>query len=283
MKTLAIETIQEKTHTEEKIYNKWMKRAFVKGRRNLKSYNTGVIGIHKRGRAEKCIWRNNGLEHSKFDENYKPKDQSNWTNSEHKTYEKVIPRYPWKKSYDKPKQGIKKQRHYFANKGPYSFFSSNVWIWELDHKEGWGPNNWCFRTVVLRKILESPLNSKEIKPVNPKGNQPWYSFKELTDGEAEALILWPLDVKSWLNEKDPDVGKDWGQGQKGKTEDEMVGWHHWLNGPELEQTLGDSEEWASLVCCISWGHKVEHDCDWTPTTILQSDCSKHLMKRKSFI
>ena len=118
----------------------------------------------------------------------------------------------WKKSYDKPRQHIKKQRHYFANKGPYSqsygFSSSHVWMWELDHNECWAPRNWCFQTVVLEKTLESPLDCKVIKPVHPKGNQPWI-FIGRTD--AETPILWLLDVKSWLIGKDPDAGKDWGQ------------------------------------------------------------------------
>ena len=120
---------------------------------------------------------------------------------------------PWKKSYDKPRQHIKKQRHHFANKGSYSqnydFSSGHVWMWELDHKEGWAPKNWCFWTVVLEKTLETPLDCKEIKPVNPKGNQPWI-FTGRTDAEAEAIILWPPDEKSPLTGKDPDAEKDWG-------------------------------------------------------------------------
>ena len=120
---------------------------------------------------------------------------------------------PWKKSYDKPRQHIKKQRHYFTNKGPYSqsysFSNSHVWVWELDHKEGWMPKKWCFRTVVLEKTLESPLDCKEIKPVNPKGNQSWV-FIGRTDVEAEAPIRWPPDVKSQLIGNDLDAGKDWG-------------------------------------------------------------------------
>ena len=137
---------------------------------------------------------------------------------------------PWKKSYDKPRQCINEQRHYFANKGLYSqsdcFSSSHVWMtWtiELNYK-GWAPKNWCFWTVVLEKTLESPLDSK-IKPVNPKGNQPWI-FSGRIDAEVEAPILWPPDAKSWLIRKDLDVGKDWRQ--KGTTKDEMVKWHHWL-------------------------------------------------------
>ena len=112
--------------------------------------------------------------------------------------------------------------------------------------------NWCFWTVVLNKSLKSPLDSKKIKPVNPKGNQPWI-FIRRTD--AEAPILWPPDAKSRLIGKDPEDGKDWGQEQKEMTEDEMVRWHHWLNGHEFEQIPGDSEGQGSLVCCSSWSHK----------------------------
>ena len=145
-------------------------------------------------------------------------------------------------SDDQPRQYIKKQRHYFANKGPssqnYGVSSSHVWMWELDHKESWVPKNWCFWTVVLEKTLENPLDCKEIKPVNPKGNQSWI-FIARTDVEAEVPILWPPDVKNWLIRKDLQAGKDWRQEEKGMTEDEMVGWHHWLDGHEFEQTLGD--------------------------------------------
>ena len=130
----------------------------------------------------------------------------------------------WKKSNDKPRQHSKKQKHQFTDKGLYSqsygFSSSNVQMWELDHKEDWVPKNWCFPTMVLRKTLESPLASKEIKLFNP-GNQPWI-FIGRTD--TEALILCPPDVKSWSIEKDTDAGKDWGKVKKGVTEDKMVGW-----------------------------------------------------------
>ena len=146
----------------------------------------------------------------------------------------------------------------FADKDPYSqsygFTSGHVWMWELDHKEGWVPKNWCFWIAVLEKTLESPLDCKEIKPVNPKGNQSWI-FTGKTDAEAEALILWPPDAKSWLIGKDPDAGKDWRQEEKGTTEDEMVGWHHQLDGHEFEQALGDGEEQGSLAYCSPWGHK----------------------------
>ena len=144
---------------------------------------------------------------------------------------------PWKKSYDQPRQHIKKQRHYFANKGPssqsYGFSSSYVQMCELDYKANWAPKNWCFWTVVLEKTLGSLLDWKGIQPVNPKGNEPWI-FIGRTDAEAEAPIIWSCDAKTWLIRKDPDAGKDWGQEQKGTTEDEMVGWHHQLDGHEFE-------------------------------------------------
>ena len=158
---------------------------------------------------------------------------------------------PLKKSYDKPRLHIKKQRHHFANKGPFNqsfgFTSIHVWMWELNHKEGWVQKNLCFWSVLLEKSLESPLDCKEIKPVSLKGNQPWI-FIGRTDAEAEAPILWPPDAKNWLIGKDPDAGKDWEHG-KGVTEDKMVGWHHQLNGHEFEQAPGDSEGQGRLVCC----------------------------------
>ena len=133
--------------------------------------------------------------------------------------------------------------------------ADHVWMWELDHTEGWAPKNWCFWTVMLEKTLESLLDSKEVKPVNPKGNQSWI-FIGRTDAEAKASILGPSDVRTWLTGKDSDPGKDWRQGEKGKTEDEIVGWQHQLNGHEFEQTLGDGEGQESLVCCSPWGCKV---------------------------
>ena len=169
---------------------------------------------------------------------------------------------PWKETYDKPRQHIKKQRHHFADQDPYSqsygFSSRHVQMWVLDHKEGWVPKNWCFRIVVLKKALESSLDCKKIKSVYPKGNQAWI-FIGRTDAEAEAPILWPPDEKSWLIGKDPDARKDWGQEEKGKTEDETVGWHHRLNGYEFEQTLWDSEGQGSLACCSAWGPRVGHN------------------------
>ena len=130
-----------------------------------------------------------------------------------------------------------KQRHYFANKGPsnqsYDFSSSHVWMWELDCEESWAPKNWCFWTVVLEKTLESPLGCKEIQPVHPEGDQSWV-FIGRTDAEGETPIFWPPHAKSWFIGKDPDAGRDWGQEEKGTTEDEMAGWHHRHNGHEFE-------------------------------------------------
>ena len=142
---------------------------------------------------------------------------------------------PWKQCYDQPRQHIKKQRHYFANKGlssqSHGFSSNHIWMWEFDYKESWALKNWCFWTVVLKKTLESPLDFKEIKPVHPKVNQSQL-FIGRTD--AEAPIIWPPFGKKWVIWKDPDTGKDWRQEEKGTTEDEMVGYHHWLNGHEFE-------------------------------------------------
>ena len=143
---------------------------------------------------------------------------------------------PWKKSYDQPRQLIKKQTHYCTNKGPssqsYGFSSGHVWRWELDYKEGWAPKNWYFWIAVLEKVLKSPLDCKEIQPVNPKGSQSWMFFGR-TDAEAETPLLCPPDAKNWLTGKDPDVGENWRQEEKGTTEDEMVGCHHRLGGHEF--------------------------------------------------
>ena len=127
-------------------------------------------------------------------------------------------------------------------------------MWELDHKEGWEPKNWCFWTVVLEKTLENLLGCKEIQPVHPIGNQSWI-FVGRIDAEVEAALLWPPDVKNWLIGKNPDAGKDWRQEEKGTTEDEMVGWHHRLNGHEFEQALGVADGQGSLGHCSPWGHK----------------------------
>ena len=165
---------------------------------------------------------------------------------------------PWKKSYDQARQHIKKQIHYFVNKGPssqgYGFSRGHVWMWELDCKESWAPINWCFWTMVLEKTLGSPLDCKEIQPVHSKGDQSWV-FIRRTGVEAEILVLWPPDAKSWLIWKVTDAGRDWGQEEKGTTEDEMAGWHHWLDGRESEWTLGVGDGQGGLACCGSWGRK----------------------------
>ena len=139
-------------------------------------------------------------------------------------------------------------------------------MWELDHKDGWALKNWCFCIVVLEKTLDSLLDGKDIKPVSPKGNQLWI-FIGRTDAEAEAPVLWPPEAMSRLLGKDPGAGKDWGHEEKGATEDEMVGWHHRLNGHEFDQTLGGREGQGSLACCSSWGTWLS---DWT--TKITADC-----------
>ena len=166
----------------------------------------------------------------------------------------------------------------FADKGlsnqSYGFSSSPGWMWELDHKDNWTPKNWCFWTLVLEKTLESPFDSEEIKPDDPKGNQSWI-FIGRTDAEAEAPILWPPDAKSWLIRKDPDAGKDWRQEEKELIECKMVGWHHWLNGCEFEQAPGmakDREAWSAAVHGVakSWTQL----SDWT-TSIFTNLCNPH--------
>ena len=153
---------------------------------------------------------------------------------------------------------ILKSSDYFVNKG---FASGHVWMWELDSKESWALKNWCFWTVVLVKTLGSPLNSKGIQPVHPKGDQSWV-FIGRNDVEAETPILCPPDVKSWLIGKDPDAGKDWGQEEKGTTEDEMVRWYHWLNGHGFGWTLGVGDGQGGLECCGSWGCKELNTTEW---------------------
>ena len=135
----------------------------------------------------------------------------------------------------------------------YGFSSGPVWMWELGYKESWVPKNWSLWIVVLEKTLESPLNSKEIEPVHPQGNQSWI-FTGRPEAEAETPILWPPHVKSWLIWKDPDAGKDWRREEKGTTEEEMIGWHHRLNGHESEWTpgVGDGrEDWHATVCRVA--------------------------------
>ena len=157
-------------------------------------------------------------------------------------------------SLEELRQHIKKQRHYFANKGSssqgYGFSSGHVWMWELDCEEGWALKNWCFWTVVLDKTFGSLLDFKDIKVVNPKGNQSWI-FIGRTHVEAEAPILWPPNVKSWVVWKDPDAGKDWRQEKKGTTEDEM-------DAHEFEQALGVGDGQRSLACCSPWD-RVKHN------------------------
>ena len=164
----------------------------------------------------------------------------------------------------KPKQCVKKQRHHFANKElsshSYGFSSCQVWMWELDHIEDWGPKSWCFQIVVLERTLENPLDSKEIKSVYPKGNQPWISVGR-SDAEAEAPIFWSPDEKSRFIGKDPDGGKDWDQDGKGVIVNEKVEWHHRLNGHEFEKTLKvvkDRETWHAAV----WGRKELDMTEW---------------------
>ena len=153
---------------------------------------------------------------------------------------------------------MRKQRHYFANKAPSSqgcgFSCGHVWMWELDYEESWAPKNWCFWTAVLEKTPERPLDCKEIQPVHPKGDQSWV-FIGRTDVEAEAPIIWPPHVKSWLIGKDSEAGRDWGQEEKGTTEDEMAGWHHQLNRHEFGWTLGVGDGQGGLACYDSWSRK----------------------------
>ena len=148
----------------------------------------------------------------------------------------------------------------------YGFSSSHVWMWELDHKEGWALKNLFFWTVVLEKTLDSPLDCKEIKPVHHKGNLSWI-FIRRTD--AEAQIPWPPHAKSWLIRKDPDAGKDWWPDEKGMTEDEMVAWHHWLHEHEFEQDAGDGEGLGSLACCNPCSRKKSDITEQLNNKILQ--------------
>ena len=143
----------------------------------------------------------------------------------------------------------------------YGFSNGHVWIWELDCKESWAPKNWCFWTVMLEKTLECPLDCKEIQRVHSEGDQPWDFFGR-NDAKAETPVLWPPHAKSWLIGKDSDVGRDWGQEEKGMTEDEMAGWHHWLNGRESEWTPGVGDGQWGLACRDSWGRKESDMTEW---------------------
>ena len=142
-----------------------------------------------------------------------------------------------------------------------------MWTWEPDYKESWAPKNWCFWTVVLEKTLESPLACKEIQCANPKGDQSWI-FIERTDAEAETPVLWPRDAKSWLIWKDPDAGKNWRQEEKGMTEDEVVGWHYWLDGHEFGWTPGVGDGQGGLVCCRVVAKSWTWLSNWTELNLL---------------
>ena len=162
-------------------------------------------------------------------------------------------------------------------------------MWKLDPQEGWVPKNWCFWTVVLEKTLESPLDCKEIQPVNPKGNQSWI-FLGRTDVEAETPVLWLPDVKNWLVGKDPDVGKDWREEEKGMTEDEMVGWYYRLDGHESKQSLGVGDRQGGLEYCSPWGHNMSDTTEQLDFPFLSHDWRNHVFsytsrwqeRRKSF-
>ena len=149
------------------------------------------------------------------------------------------------------------------------FSSSHVWMWELDCEECWAPKNWCFWTVVLEKTVESPLDCKEIQPVHSKGDQSWVFFGR-NDTKAETPVLWPPLAKSWLIGKDSDAGRDWGQEEKGTTEDEMAGWHHWLDGRKSEWTPGVGDGQGGLACCNLWGRKESDTTEWLNWTELNS-------------
>ena len=172
---------------------------------------------------------------------------------------------PWKKSYDQPRQHSKKQRHYFANNGPssqsYGFSSSRVWMWELDHKGSWVPKSWWFCTVVLEKTLESSLDWKEIKPINPKGNQSWISIGR-TDAEAEAPIFGHLMWRANSLDKTVMLGKNEGRKRRGWQRVRWLDDISDINGHEFERAPGVDDEQGSLVCCIPWGLKELDITEW---------------------
>ena len=171
-------------------------------------------------------------------------------------------------------------------------------MWNLDSEESWAPKNWGFWTVVLEKTLESPLDCKDIQPVHSEGDQPWDFFGR-NDAKAEIPVLWPPYAKSWLIGKDSDSGRDWGLEEKGKTEDEMAGWHHRLNGHEFEWTLGDGDGQGGLVCWDSWGHKksdtterlnwpdvilfLQHQTLLSPPNTCATGCCFHFCSGSSFL
>ena len=182
---------------------------------------------------------------------------------------------PWKESYDQPRQHVKKQRHYFVNKDAssqgYGFSSGHVWMWELEYKESWTLKNWCFWTVVLENILRLPWTTRRSNQSILKEISPGCSLEGLML-KLELPIHWPPDAKSWLIWKDRDAGKDWGQEEKGTIEDEMVGWHHQLNGHGFGWTSGVDDGQGGLACCGSWGHKdsdVTEQLNWTDSREIQ--------------
>ena len=152
----------------------------------------------------------------------------------------------------------------------YGFSCGHVWMWELNHKEGWVLNNYCFWIAGMEKTLESPLDCKEIQPVHSEGDQPWV-FIGRTDAEAEVPMLWPCDAKSQLIWKNPEAGKDWKQ-EKGTTEDLIVGWHHQINGHEFEQAPGVVDGQGSLVCYSPWGRKKSDTSEWLNNKKQRGDC-----------
>ena len=179
---------------------------------------------------------------------------------------------PWKESYDQPREHIEKQRYYFANKVrlvkatvfPLVMYGCETWtVKKAEHRR-----IDAFWTVVLEKTLKSHLDCKEIQPVHPKGDQSWVFFGR-TDAKAETPIFWPPHAKSWLIGKDPDAGRNWGQEEKWATEDEMAGWHHWLDGRESEWTPGVGDRQGGLACCDSWGCKESDTTEWLNWTELK--------------
>ena len=154
-------------------------------------------------------------------------------------------------------------------------------MWELDCEEGRAPKNWCFWSVVLENTLESPLDCKEIQPLHSEGDQPWYFFGR-NDAKAETLVLWPPHEKSWLIGNDSDAGRDCGQ-EKWTTEDEMAGWHHWLDGHESEWTLGIGDGQGGVACCDSWGCKESATSEWLNWTDQRWKNWDKLNKKFSYI